>query len=354
MSIVRKANLLGLTIGDLTVIEEAPSVKGRAYWKCNCSCGNTVVKVALSLTRKKNAKHHCGCKDKTLLNKTFGYLTPLEKGLTLSGRYGWLCKCICGNLKVITAQNLETGKTISCGCMNPNRTINLVGNSFGKLLVISQVTTETTKSKKWNCLCECGESIIVTSTDLLRGKNSRTHCGCSGIKKSNNKLIGKMFGSLTVSNETRSKRGKKAWECVCGCGNKIILETSALLTGTTVTCPDCSSFKTERIAIQITEKLTGLAFPKTRFCFNGNRYEFDGYNEKCKIAIEYQGYQHYIFPNFFQKTLEEHEKAKQRDNNKRQYCLLNNIQLIEIPYTEENNLETFIQQKLAAITGLVL
>ena len=39
-----KADLLGLVVGELTVIADAPSVKGRAYWKCGCNCGAIIIK----------------------------------------------------------------------------------------------------------------------------------------------------------------------------------------------------------------------------------------------------------------------------------------------------------------------
>lgn len=55
-------------------------------------------------------------KTKTMIGKKFGRLTPIEivpsdgKGLRC------LCKCDCGNTKVVRAHNLRNGSTISCGC----------------------------------------------------------------------------------------------------------------------------------------------------------------------------------------------------------------------------------------------
>ena len=115
-------------------------------------------------------------------------------------------------------------------------------------------------------------------------------------------------------------------------------------------CPECSSFKTEYKCKELLEQKLGFEFKKTRFYYDKNNkhkfFEFDGYNDKHKIAFEYHGYQHYIFPNFFQKTKEEHEKAVQRDLDKINYVKENNIKLIIIPYTEEKNLEDYITKQI--------
>lgn len=76
--------------------------------------------------------------------------------------------------------------------------------------------------------------------------------------------------------------------------------------------------------------------------YNHKGYYFDGYNEEHKIAFEYQGYQHYSYPNHWHKTEEDFNKACQRDKDKVQYCIENNIRLITIPYTVKD-LNDYIQ-----------
>lgn len=51
----------------------------------------------------------------------FGRLTAIEKvGVTCQGKRGsrslWLCKCDCGNEKIVVRNSLVTGNTQSCGC----------------------------------------------------------------------------------------------------------------------------------------------------------------------------------------------------------------------------------------------
>ena len=59
---------------------------------------------------------------------------------------------------------------------------NLIGEKFGKLTVISEsneryISPNGKKHKKWNCVCDCGRSKIVTTNNLCMGNSSS--CGCS-------------------------------------------------------------------------------------------------------------------------------------------------------------------------------
>lgn len=61
-----------------------------------------------------------------LTGKQFGRLTVIERAedqVSPSGRHRamWLCKCECGNTKVINGENLKGGKTLSCGCLHRQR-----------------------------------------------------------------------------------------------------------------------------------------------------------------------------------------------------------------------------------------
>lgn len=125
-------DLTGQKFGTLTVIERAGSDKrGLALWLCQCDCGNTCV-VKGSNLRNGNTTS-CGCKKiehakklanshkgkvahnrVDLLGEKFGRLTVVE----YVGHSKWLCKCECGNEKIIHGNSLKKGVTQSCGCLN--------------------------------------------------------------------------------------------------------------------------------------------------------------------------------------------------------------------------------------------
>lgn len=52
------------------------------------------------------------------------------------------------------------------------------------------------------------------------------------------------------------------------------------------------------------------------FSFPKSKFRYDGCFLKSKLLVEVNGYQHYIFPNFFHKTIEAFEKNKERDLQK--------------------------------------
>jgi len=57
-------------------------------------------------------------KKENLLNKKYNRLLVIGQASHSSKRSAWLCRCDCGVEKVIKAENLKSGKTKSCGCLN--------------------------------------------------------------------------------------------------------------------------------------------------------------------------------------------------------------------------------------------
>lgn len=53
-----------------------------------------------------------------LTGQRFSYLTVVEPRGTKNGHTMWLCRCDCGNEKVISAKHLMSGNIKSCGCMH--------------------------------------------------------------------------------------------------------------------------------------------------------------------------------------------------------------------------------------------
>ena len=62
-------------------------------------------------------------------------------------------------------------------------------------------------------------------------------------------------------------------------------------------------------------------------------------NKKC---VEVHGEQHYKFSGFFHKDMMGFIKHKKRDSEKQEWCSINGIQYIELPYNE--NLEQWKQR----------
>ena len=134
-----------------------------------------------------------------LTGQKFGRLTVIERaGSDSKGRAVWLCKCECGNVRVVQSGNLKSGHTTSCGCFNrdkvKNNAIDLTGQKFGRLTVVSRQGSSKGRKAVWLCKCECGNDILVEGSKLRNGNT--TSCGCFRTEKSAERLssMPKKFG----------------------------------------------------------------------------------------------------------------------------------------------------------------
>lgn len=57
--------------------------------------------------------------------------------------------------------------------------INRIDQHFGRLTVINRVRNSKTNRVQWNCLCDCGNKVIILSENLATGHSKS--CGCLNI-----------------------------------------------------------------------------------------------------------------------------------------------------------------------------
>lgn len=105
----------------------------------------------------------------------FGLLTVVSREQSKNEKAMWLCQCDCGNTVVARGSSLRSGHTKSCGCIKLND-LDLIGEQFGKLTVVLRAPKGTDRHSRWNCICECGKSVIYNTTSLISG-NAKS-CGC--------------------------------------------------------------------------------------------------------------------------------------------------------------------------------
>lgn len=101
-----------------------------------------------------------------------------------------------------------------------SRIINLIGQRFGKLQVVSR-SDKASQSAHWNCICDCGSTSVVSSSNLRFGNT--TSCGCFHkllmSQKFTKDLSGMSFGRLTVVCRSSKRKGNNVyWTCRCDCG----------------------------------------------------------------------------------------------------------------------------------------
>lgn len=95
--------------------------------------------------------------------------------------------------------------------------------------------------------------------------------------------------------------------------------------------------KTEEKCRVIIQRIYGRRFPSVRPDFlkspmTKQNLELDCYNADLKIALEYNGRQHYTYTPHFHKTKKNFYSQVHRDDWKRKRCRELGIRLIEVPY----------------------
>lgn len=175
-----------------------------------------------------------------LTGQKFGHLKVLDRsGTNLYGKPAWVCSCDCGKTTTVSGYCLVSGKIKSCGCLNNNsaqKAKKLVGQRFGKLVVIERAGSDKHKQAVWKCLCDCGKELFVTSRRLTTG-NTKS-CGCLVAPES---LVGQKFGRLTIIEQAENRRTPKGvpviyWKCQCDCGNVVEVDGHSLRRGQTRSC----------------------------------------------------------------------------------------------------------------------
>lgn len=126
---MRYKDLTGQRFGRLVVekLSEKRDSTRALYWDCKCDCGGTKAVRGTTLTAGK--ARSCGClseeyrkKGSTKVNivgQRFERLVVISETdeRTKCGEVKYLCKCDCGNTKVIIGTSLRNGNTRSCGCL---------------------------------------------------------------------------------------------------------------------------------------------------------------------------------------------------------------------------------------------
>ena len=212
-----------------------------------------------------------------------------------------LCRCNCGNITSVRLSYLKNAHTKSCGCLQrkisrERHLKDISGQVFGRLTAIRRVDEKQRGRKTyWECKCQCGNTIIVSYSNLTTGNTSS--CGC---------LISKGEESI----------------------RKILMDNNV------------------RFGSQY--KFSDLLSPDRNYPLKFDFAIFD-HNDYVVMLIEFDGKQHFR-PMGFSSDAKMNEKklmvAKRNDKLKNEYCKKNGFSLFRIPYTYEEDVEKLLLQNL--------
>lgn len=238
------------------------------------------------------------------------------------------------------------------------KVIDMIGQRFGRLIVLSRAQNDRFGKAQWLCQCDCGNQKIINGASLRRGLT--VSCGCNALEKMAEHRLeqvkdesGKVYGYLTVIDRNTDpknvKDGRAMWNCLCKCGNTCIVSGRLLREGHTTSCGCRKQSKGEEKIENIL--LTNSIEYAKEYIVNARkdnikaraRFDFAIFkNSSLQYFIEYDGSQP------FEENVKEYghgwnrrenyEKTKERDMIKNQWCKNNNIPLIRIPYTHLEDL----------------
>lgn len=236
---------------------------------------------------------------KNLIGMKFGSLTVIrEAGSNKDGRALWLCRCVCGEERMVLGKDL--GKKVTRCLKKCILTEDLTGQRIGNLLVLGQEGSDKHGFRRFRCRCltslaaiandreennhltqsgYCGNEILINAVGLKqslkfpeRRKIPKCCERCSRIlagklRRENNPmedLTGQTFGRLTAVRRLFRGEGtykRPMYECICSCGSGIApcVRQEALIGKSVTPIRSCGCLRLEALRANKTNLIHGLS-----------------------------------------------------------------------------------------------
>lgn len=209
--------------------------RGRQLWLCKCDCGGE--KILNASIVKCGRTKNCGCihrpNRENLTDLKFNQYTFIRfDSIDKNRKALWLCRCDCGTEKVVCANSVKLGKQKHCGCLNKNNE-DLTDQKFGKYTFVKFDSRDNRGNQLWLCRCDCGNEKIVRSSYVKFGHTKS--CGC--LKREREDFTGQKFNRyIFVSFHSVDINGNYLWLCKCDCGTEKIVRSVDVKSGNIKSC----------------------------------------------------------------------------------------------------------------------
>lgn len=240
-----------------------------------------------------------------------------------------------------------------------NQIIEIFNNKNYELLSKQSELTNKTAIVRFNCSLHGYQETTVSNIIYNHGGCKK----CKYMKISQSKT----FTSEEVKNIIESKNENKLLNMddyegayvrnlniLCGCCNERVFTTAlAYYKNGKDRCDFCTGIlsKSEFIITNYLENNNIKYLPQYKFddCVDKRCLPFDFYLPTYNLCIEYDGEQHYnshFFDTRYENSEELFNKVQHHDQIKNEYCKTYGIELLRIPYWEQDNIEQIITDKL--------
>ncbi len=364
--IKEKLNKIGLIFVDVLY----PSATGKSSTVVQYICPNheyigVQEKNLSTIMNKKNN----GCPYCNRVMDTFTFkerLRKIQPNIKVIGEYKGqnekiLCKCIVHNEEFYGIPRKLYEGNISCPKCKYENLRNrqlLTHNQFVKKLesvkpeikVVGRYIDSTTPILMY---CMIHNKFFYESPNTYLYKKKKACCPFENVQKKSNEQFKKELKKVTYENiipleEYKGYNTKIKFKCLdhdyewISTPNKVLSSKK---------CPMCSISKNEIYIIELLKSLHINYIHQKRFedCRDQKVLPFDFYLPDYNLCIEYDGEGHYLESFYERSTANTQElllKTQKHDQIKTNYCNQNNIELLRIPYWEQENLENMIKNKI--------
>ena len=268
-----------------------------------------------------------------------GYVLLEKEYINCNHKMRYLCSN--GHEHSISWSKFAQGRGCKGGCKGGiNRiTIEYIKKEFENIGWTLLTTEYINAKQKLEYICDKGHKYNISWGKFKEGKG----CSCCKGTRLTIEMIRENFekeGYTLLTTEYTNYEQKL--EYICDKGHHHSTTYDNFKQGSR--CPYCKTSKGEKKIKDILDAFE-IKYIYNKNIWGDSHLRPDFYLEDYNLVIEYDGIQHFEPIEYFGGE-ERFKMTQQKDIEKNDYCKVNNIDMLRIPYWEYENIETILKRKL--------